>query len=252
MFKKLLTSLIFTIFMVSAAFAVTYNDTKLEELRSKKTGHGNDYNDLAAFSINYSGDFDTCTVTITDGQIAMVAGTDSFLYDLTDSASDTMGEIIDLINSTNSAVFTCTEVDMLRSDDADLCLNASSSNEAINLSDYTVLYDTGGATEVGMQTPLVGLGIICTDADEVITVDAITANKNVAGYIDVYERDTDGTETLIWTIGIADDTALNVLPLSMLGQIEGAPGSDIIIRGDGTTAQASGNYVAVLYHQWKK
>lgn len=270
--KRFISTLIGLVMFSGVSMAATYNSAMEKAILADNQGSYNDYNDIAAFSISYDGSEDgTASMTISRPLIAnnyaayttvkgstvtCSAGTDSFTFCTSAAAYDTVGELFDAIVATNTA-YKCIWLDGLRSDRAALLANVSAQNIKNGVTGstgtYNLIYSTGGYANTTTYESGIGIhptpsdsayvaGEAGSSSDRKLRLTGCTTVRSGVGKIKIYERDSDGTETVRYGQALVDNT-LTFIPGTaynpmFAGRYEGidvAAGSSIIIRSLGMT-----------------
>lgn len=253
MIKKLLL-VVLAVFVVSSAVqAVNLEQAELDEVLSTDgiAYIDNNVNESAGIVFTYEGSASTQgAVTIARDNIGYTTITlqspigtvDATIY-VNNTSTDTIGELADFVDSLSAWGCDVGDSDLHYDEDADLLAEQSEVYIGSDNS-YTATISTGGTTDTDPY--ILSKRIAATDSDEVIRLGDVVGVPATAGDdIEIYEEDSSGTVTKLLDKDIQETSGTvtygdNVIPLgSLLGGFEITQGSDVIIKINGSAAQAT-------------
>jgi len=145
--KKLITLAAIAMFSITSAFALNLRELQEKELNKKANAKITEYNDAVSFNVKYTGSSTQCVVNVGSGtfttRLPGPGGTIDLNWDLAQAASNTMGELCDLINSEDD--YSCSMIDSKRDDNSILTMNIAAviASNAKAVGGYDVLIDSG-------------------------------------------------------------------------------------------------------------
>jgi hypothetical protein len=255
MLKKLFFSALLCLGVVSTSFAlgldeIVTRDGNAELGYSVQDGDDESY----ALVFYYVGSGTQCTFQVSGETVTMkvpAGGTTVGQWDCGNTLYDTIGELVTAINA--DADFTCNldNSDLLYSDDSSLCRYIASETDIGTDMTYSVQIDTAGTgtTDAFLISQRIPAGSAAS-RDEVIIKKIIALPKTAGDDIEIYYEDSNGTSTKYIDSNLASNSAARTYDMTTSGtgglNIWGKD-YDVIIKVNGTVAQAAGDYLEIQY-----
>jgi hypothetical protein len=252
MLRKLISIMALVAFAASGAMAITYEEVLLDDMLKTNSGiHVDNSAEVPhALHVTYSGG-QTQGIINEEQDLFQVIGASTNDFDLSAAAYDTIGELVAGIDALTYWSCDIDDSDLRSSDDSGYCYNVSS--VAIGTDDlYEVKIDTNGATAT--DTYVISKRIDVSDAtdDQIAILEVRGLPATATDDFEIYEETSLGVSTKIWDSNIGSNSAEQSVDFTTdggLGGLEASRSNDVIIKMNGTAAQATDgtDYLQILF-----
>ena len=221
--------------------------------------------DSVSVKITYEGSGSTFAVTMSsftltvEEDATLTSGGVVFTANVNLAASDTIGELVALINADTDLSCSIDNSDMLYTDASNLIRTVADTAVTVATADY---YEF----KIGTNTATIAAELVEYDIyDRIVAapqyqiiVHKVVADSATAGDdIELYEETAGGASTKLIDFNLVTTDTENAEECSVnfnnavSGGLMLTKGSDLIVKVNGTASQIAGNYVEIVYSIWR-
>jgi len=255
--RKLIITLIALGFgLASIVRAGSLSEHQLKEILGQDYIEWHDGDDVSyAFEFYYTGTSSNCSIDVGADDIYIrvpADGTAIRTIDTSAAAYDTIGEVVKYIDAHADLTCSIQDSDLFYDDDSSLCRYVAPTNIGGDMK-YSVQIDTAGthADCVGTDAYIAAIRV-GADTDEYISLWQMAGTGATNGDdLELYVETEAGVKTKLDDVDIPTNGTVvtETYVFEGVGGVDLAAGDDLIVKLNGTAAQAAGDYLKIWYQK---